>query len=152
MFRNVPSGLQPYRIIFLFTFILLCNIPLCADMPSPPPWIYGQWQAVVESENGEANILLLIFLPNDILINGTSVNDMIAKEFIVAFNQQIQDNIYSIRLEYAGGFWWEESFPMPVMTSVYTDKSCESGVYNRITYQFLPLGTVPLSPVPADFN
>ena len=139
------------KISLLIVLCALCG-PLWADLPVPPPWIYGQWQAAVESETGEQNLLLLIFLPGDILINGVSVKEMVYDGYISAFNQLISNNIYTIHLEYANGFWWEESFPMPVMTSVYIDKSYEEGDYKVITYQFLPLGMGPASPVPNDFE
>jgi len=137
-------------IIVLFLF--MAGGVLWADLPAPPPWIYGQWQTVLEGEEGEEGVLLIIFLPSDILINGGSLLQMIQEGYIRQFNQQISGGIYTIRLEYADGFWWEESFPMPVMTSVYIDKSYEEGDYTAMTYQFLPLGMAPAAPVPNDFE
>jgi hypothetical protein len=135
-------------------FLLLClvQIPLWSDVPAPPPWIYGQWQTMVEAEEGNEAIVI-IFTGSDILINGASVLQMIIEGYISSFNQLIQDNIYTIRIEYADGFWWEESFPMPSMTSVYTDESYEEGGYDTMTYFFIPLRIGPApSPVPSDFN
>jgi len=132
--------------------LCLLSLPLWADLPAPPPWIYGQWQTVLEGEGGEPVVLLIVFLPSDILMNGVSVIQMIQEGYIITYNQQISGGIYTIRLEYADGFWWEESFPMPVMTSVYIDGSYEEGDYSTMTYQFLPLGMNPSSPVPDDFE
>jgi len=133
--------------------LCLLSLPLWADLPAPPPWIYGQWQTVLEGEEGgEAMVLLIAFLPSDILVNGASILQMIQDGYITAFGQQILNGIYTIHLEYADGFWWEESYPMPVMTSVYIDKTYEEGSYNAMTYQFLPLGMSPSSPVPNDFE
>ena len=77
---------------------------------------------------------------------------MIRDGYIMDFNQLISSNIYTIRLEYADGFWWEESFPMPAMSAVYIDKSFEEGSYTVMTYQFLPLGMAPSFTVPNDFE
>ena len=140
------------KIIIILIICLLGTIPLWADTPVPPPWIYGQWQTILEGENGEVQILLLIFLPGDILINSASVKDMILEGYISSFEQQIANNIYTIRFEYADGFWFEECFPMPMMTSVYIDQSYEEGDYSTITYQFLPLGMMPAYEVPNDFE
>jgi hypothetical protein len=130
-------------------FCLVC-LPLWCDVPSPPPWIYGQWQTVVETEEGN-EALVIIFTDDDILINGASVLRMIIEGYIGSFNQLESDNIYTIHIEYADGFWWEESFPMPSMTSVYTDESYEEGGYDTMTYFFIPLRIGP-APVPSDFN
>lgn len=140
------------KIGLIFFLCLLGIIPLWADEPVPPPWIYGQWQAVIETAEGEPTILVLVFLPGDILINGASIKEMIWDGYIRSFNQQISDNIYTIQLQYADGFWWEESFPLPLMTAVYLDKSYEEGDYSTILYQFLPLGMIPYSTVPNDFE
>lgn len=140
------------RKISVVLFCLLGTIPLQADLPVPPPWLYGQWQTVLEGEEGETDILLLVFLPGDILLNNASVKEMILDGYIISFEQQISDGIYTIRFEYADGFWWEESFPMPVMTSVYIDKSYGEGDYSTIIYQFLPLGMTPGYEVPNDFE
>ena len=127
--------------------------PLGAAGPAPPPWIYGQWYTHLPGEaEGEGELLMLIFLPSDILMNGQSIRDMIGSGYVVSFNQQIVDNIYTIRLEYADGFWWEESFPMPVMTTVYIDKSYGEGEYETMIYTFIPLGMAPPAPVPNDFE
>ncbi|MDR0448239.1 MAG: hypothetical protein LBH07_06180 [Treponema sp.] len=131
---------------------LLGLMSLRADLPVPPPWIYGQWQTILEGKDGEPISLLLIFLPGDILINSNSVLQMIQEGYINSFDQQISGDVYTIRAGYADGFWWEESFPMPVMTSVYIDKSYEEGDYSTMTYQFLPLGMIPLYEVPNDFE
>ena len=136
----------------LLFFCFLGSIALWADEPVPPPWIYGQWQTMIESEGGEPSLLILIFLPGDILINGASIQEMIRDGYIRTFNQQISSGIYTIRLEYADGFWWEESFPMPVMSSVYINKTFEEGSYTTMLYQFLPLGMAPSSSVPNDFE
>jgi len=137
--------------------IILCIIVgsyLWAELPVPPPWIYGQWQTILEGEDGQQHPLLLIFLPGDILINNASVKEMIQEGYIINYGQLISNGIYTIRLEYADGFWWEESFPMPVMTSVYMDQSHEEGDYTVMTYQFLPLGMAPQPQyeVPNDFE
>ena len=140
------------KIIVILFMCLLGAIPLWADTPVPPPWIYGQWQTVIEGEDGEMDVLLLIFLPGDILMNNESVKEMILEGYIINFEQQISNNIYTIRMEYANGFWWEESFPMPVMASVYIDKTYDDGDYSTIIYQFLPLGMMPFYEVPNDFE
>ena len=140
------------KIIFILSFCMLFSMALWADMPVPPPWLYGQWQTVAENEKGEQELLVIIFLPGDLLINGASIKDMIRDGYIIAFNQLISNGIYTIHLEYADGFWWEESFPMPVMTSVYIDKSTEEGAYSVMTYKFLPLGMSPSYNVPDDFK
>ena len=136
---------------FVLSFLMLGSMALWADLPAPPPWIYGQWQTITESENGDQELIILVFLPGDILINGASIKEMIHDGYISEFNQLISDGIYTIHLEYANGFWWEESFPMPVMTSVYMDKSFEEGEYSVMTYEFLPLG-IPSYIVPNDFE
>jgi hypothetical protein len=133
-------------IILIF---FLFGLPLWSDIPAPPPWIYGQWQTRLQGE--EEGVVVVAFLPQDILINGDSVLQMIREGFISSFNQQIRDFIYTIRVEYADGFWWEESFPMPTMTSVYIDPSYEEGSYETMTYFFIPFGAEPL-PVPNDFE
>jgi hypothetical protein len=138
--------------VIALVFLFISGAVLWADLPAPPPWIYGQWQTALEGEEGETGLLLIIFMPNDILMNGGSVLQMIHEGYIIQFNQQISGGIYTIRLEYADGFWWEESFPMPVMTSVYIDKSFEEGDYTVMTYQFLPLGMTPAAQVPNDFE
>jgi len=139
--------------IIILLFLVIFGGVLWADLPAPPPWIYGQWQTTLEEAGeGETGLLLIIFLPNDILINGGSLLAMIQEGYVKEFNQQISGGIYTIRMEYADGFWWEESFPMPVMTSVYIDKSYEEGDYTVMTYQFLPLGMSPAAPVPNDFE
>jgi hypothetical protein len=140
------------KIFLILCFCILGGVALWAEMPVPPPWIYGQWQTVTKSENGDQELLMLIFLPGDILINGTSIKEMILDGYIAGFEQLISNGIYTIHLEYADGFWWEESFPMPVMTSVYIDKSFEEGSYSVMTYQFLPLGMAPSYNVPNDFE
>ena len=140
------------KIIIILLFCLLGTIPLWADLPVPPPWLYGQWQTILEGENGETDILLLIFLPGDILINSASVKEMILEGYIISFEQQISNGIYTIHFVYADGFWFEESFPMPIMTSVYIDQSYEEGDYSMMTYQFLPLGVMPGYEVPNDFE
>jgi hypothetical protein len=137
---------------FMLSFCIFCSMALWAELPVPPPWIYGQWQTVAENDKGDQELLLIIFLPGDILINGASIKEMIQDGYITVFNQLISNGIYTIRLEYADGFWWEESFPMPVMTSVYIDKSHEEGSYSVMTYQFLPLGMTPSYNVPNDFE
>ena len=139
-------------IIIVLFICLLGSASLWAETPVPPPWIYGQWQTILEGEDGEIDILLLIFLPGDILINSASVKEMIVEGYITSFEQLIANNIYTIRFEYADGFWFEESFPMPIMTSVYIDQSYEEGDYSTITYQFLPLGMLPAYEVPNDFE
>ena len=124
---------------FFLLFCMLCSAPLLADEPFPPRWIYGQWQTTTESDSGEEETLLLVFIPNDILINGISIRQLIFDGFVINFEQQIIENIYTVRLEYADGFWWEESFPMPVITAYYIDKSFDEGSYGVMTYQFVPL-------------
>ena len=133
------------KIGFILSFCMLYSAFLWAEEPIPPPWIYGQWQTETETESGDKEMLILIFLPGDILINGVSMKEMIHDGYIRSFEQQIIDNIYTIHLEYADGFWWEESFPMPVITAVYIDKSFEEGECTVMTYQFLPLGMTPSS-------
>ncbi|MCL1813645.1 MAG: hypothetical protein FWG29_09015 [Treponema sp.] len=141
------------KIIVILFMCLVGSVFLWADTPVPPPWIYGQWQTIIEGENGETDVLLLIFLPGDILINSASVKEMIQEGYITSFEQQIANNIYTVRFEYANGFWWEESFPMPIMTSVYIDKTYGDDDYSTITYQFLPLGMTPHTyEVPNDFE
>ena len=137
---------------FILSFYTLCCVLLLAEEPVPPPWIYGQWQAVTTGEDGEEELLVLMFLPGDMLINGVSIKEMIHSGYITSFEQQIIENIYTIRLEYADGFWWEESFPMPVITAYYMDKSFEEGTYGVMTYQFLPLGMIPSNTLPNDFE
>ena len=140
------------KIIIIILLCLLGTISLWADSPAPPPWLYGQWQTILEGEDGETTVLLLVFLPGDILLNNASVKEMIRDRYITSYEQQISGGNYTIRFEYANGFWWEESFPMPVMTSVYIDKSYGEGDYSTITYQFLPLGMAPGYQVPNDFE
>ena len=142
--------MKRYSIFFLFLCLLV--FPLWADLPAPPPWLYGQWQTVLEGEDGSANALILVFLPSDILMNGNSVKEMIYEGYIVNFNQQISEGIYTLHIDYASGFWWEESFPMPVITSVYIDESYEEGDYSTMIYQFLPLGIAPSAQIPNDFE
>jgi hypothetical protein len=140
------------KLVVVLILCLLGAIPLWADLPAPPPWLYGQWQTALEGENGEKEILLLVFLPGDILINNASVKEMILDGYIISYEQQISSGIYTIRFLYNDGFWFEESFPMPIMTSVYIDQTYEDGDYSTITYQFLPLGVTPGYEVPNDFE
>jgi hypothetical protein len=41
---------------------------------------------------------------------------------------------------------------MPVMSSVYIDKTFEEGSYTTMLYQFLPLGMAPPSPAINDIE
>ncbi|MDR2210751.1 MAG: hypothetical protein LBO65_04690 [Spirochaetaceae bacterium] len=84
----------------------------------PPEWIQGTWYMEYRGE-----LLELIFLPEDILINGESLRGMIEAGDIVDYQEALDSEAYSLRAEYAGGFWWVERFPRPSMTSSYTDQN-----------------------------
>jgi hypothetical protein len=138
------------KIVVLFLLCALAGASLWADAPLPPPWIYGQWQTVMKGSEGETETLLVVFLPDDILLNGASVAQMIQSGYISAYRQAVTKTSYTIRLEYASGFWWEESFPMPAMTSVYSDQSFADESFTRMTYTFLPFGSETPSGTPAE--
>lgn len=81
----------------------------------------------------EGELLELVFLEDDILMNGDSMKAMIEAGFIAAYEQALDNEAYSVRVEYADGFWWLERFPRPTIESNYTDKSgqAESLYYLR---------------------
>jgi hypothetical protein len=132
----------------LFCMLALLALPLWSDEIAPPGWIIGQWAMEFEGD-----VIVVTFLEDDIFVDGVSMAQMIAEGYVLRYSQQITETDYSIRIEYADGFWWEESFPIPSMTSVYTDDSYEEGQYETLTYKFIPWKTGPIpSPVPGDFN
>jgi hypothetical protein len=132
----------------LFTAMILSALFLWSNEIAPPSWIIGQWSMEFEGDS-----MVITFLEDDIFIDGMSVSEMLAEGYVLGFFQQITETDYSIRVEYADGFWWEESFPIPSMTSVYTDRAHNEGEYEILTYTFIPRRTGPvLSPVPGDFN
>jgi hypothetical protein len=99
-------------VFFLFTF------PAFSQDIAPPEWIQGTWYMEYQGE-----LLQLIFLKDDILMNGESMKEMAESGYIVDYQQAVDNEAYSIRVEYADGFWWVERFPRPSMTSAYSDKS-----------------------------
>jgi hypothetical protein len=133
---------------WLLALLILLVLPLWGGEIAPPGWIIGQWVMEFEGE-----VIVITFLEDDIFLDGESIAQMIADGYISRFSQQITETIYTMRVEYTDGFWWEESFPIPSMTSVYVDKSYEDGQYETLTYKFIPWRAGPLpSPVPSDFN
>jgi hypothetical protein len=129
----------------LFVMLMFAVLPLWCGEIAPPGWIIGQWTMEYEDE-----VIVVVFLEDDILLNGESMALMAAEGYIVSFDQQITESDYTVHVEYADGFWWEESFPIPTMNSVYIDKTFAEGQFERLTYRFTPRG--PSTPsVPNDF-
>jgi hypothetical protein len=42
-----------------------------------------------------------------------------------------------VRIDYSDGYWWEERFPRPEMTTLYTDQNYEKGKTADLRYQRL---------------
>ncbi|MDR1930683.1 MAG: hypothetical protein LBQ44_08655 [Treponema sp.] len=140
--------------------LALIALPLWSGEIAPPGWIRGQW-----AMDYEGTLIVITFLEDDILLNGESLAEMAASGYITLFRQQITETDYSVHVEYADGFWWEESFPLPSMTSVYIDKSHGEEQFETLTYRFIPLRRTPdfppgnpgsrpqdTAPVPGGFN
>ncbi|MDR2313972.1 MAG: hypothetical protein LBE02_05500 [Spirochaetaceae bacterium] len=102
---------------FTGAFFLFAAPGFCQDI-APPKWIQGTWYMEYQGE-----LLELIFLEDDILMNGESMKEMAEAGYIVDYQQALDGEAYSIRVEYADGFWWVERFPRPSMTSAYADKA-----------------------------
>jgi hypothetical protein len=98
-------------------FLFFTFAAFCQDI-APPDWIQGTWYMEYQGE-----LLQLVFLKDDILMNGESMKKMAETGYIVDYQQAVDNEAFSIRVEYADGFWWLERFPRPSMTSAYTDKS-----------------------------
>lgn len=109
--------------LLFFTFPAFCQ-----DI-APPEWIQGIWYMEYEGE-----LLQLIFLKDDILMNGESIREMAESGYIVDYEQAVDNEAYSVRVEYADGFWWAERFPRPTMTSAYTDKNYGNGGGESLFY------------------
>jgi hypothetical protein len=132
---------------FLLLFLLCFAVfPLWSGDIAPPPWIQGQWVMEYEGE-----VVVVIFLANDIFLNGESLTVMIRDGYITRFFQDVTESSYSVHIEYADGFWWQETFPIPVMVSTYTDKSYDGNVENLV-YTFMPWTGGGQSEVPDDFK
>jgi hypothetical protein len=132
----------------LLIAVILTAFSLWGNEIAPPGWIIGQW-----SMEFEGDVVVITFLEDDIFMDGESMSQMLAEGYVISFFQQITETDYSIHVEYADGFWWEESFPIPSMTSVYIDKAHGEGEFETLNYTFIPRRTGPvLSPVPSDFN
>jgi hypothetical protein len=104
--------------IFAIAAFLFFTFPVFSQDIAPPEWIQGTWYMEYQGE-----LLQLIFLKDDILMNGESMKEMAKSGYIVDYQQAVDNEAYSIRVEYADGFWWVERFPRPSMTSAYADKS-----------------------------
>jgi hypothetical protein len=104
--------------IFGAAAFLLFAFPVFSQDIAPPEWIQGTWYMEYQGA-----LLQLIFLKDDILMNGESMKEMAESGYIVDYQQAVDNEAYSLRVEYADGFWWVERFPRPSMTSAYTDKS-----------------------------
>lgn len=86
----------------------------------------------------------LIFLEDDIRMNGESIKEMVEAGGIVDYQQALDREAYSIRVEYADGFWWVERFPRPSMTSSYADKDGrEEGLFYLSGEGLSPKNTLP---------
>jgi hypothetical protein len=105
------------KFLAVAAFLFLTLPIFCQDI-APPEWIQGTWYMEYQGE-----LLQLIFLKDDILMNGESMKAMTESGYIADYQQAVDNEAYSIRVEYADGFWWIERFPRPSMTSAYTDKS-----------------------------
>jgi hypothetical protein len=109
-------------------FLLFAFSAFSQDI-APPDWIQGTWYMEYQGE-----LLQLVFLNDDILMNGESMKEMAESGYIVDYQQAVDNEAYSIRVEYADGFWWVERFPRPSMTSAYTDKSYGDGQGESLFY------------------
>jgi hypothetical protein len=109
--------------------VILAAFPVFADDIAPPEWIFGAWRMEYEGE-----VMTLVFLENDMIMNGESVRTMLADGYVSSFRQAADGEFYSIRLAYADGFWWQETFPRPAMVSDYSDVS-KNGETEKLLYQ-----------------
>lgn len=114
---------------FVVLSAILAAFPVFADDIAPPEWILGAWRMEYEGE-----VMILVFLENDMVMNGESVRTMLADGYISSFRQAADGESYSIRLAYADGFWWQETFPRPAMVSDYGDAS-KNGATEKLLYQ-----------------
>jgi hypothetical protein len=108
---------------------LFFTLPAFSQDIAPPEWIQGTWYMEYQGE-----LLQLVFLKDDILMNGDSMKEMAEAGYIVDYQQAVDNEAYSIRVEYADGFWWVERFPRPSMTSAYTDKSYQDSRGESLFY------------------
>jgi hypothetical protein len=115
--------------IFTVTAFLFFAFPVFSQDIAPPEWIQGTWYMEYQGE-----LLQLIFLEDDILMNGESIKEMAEAGYVVDYQQAVDNEAYSVRVEYADGFWWVERFPRPSMTSAYTDKSYEESRGESLFY------------------
>jgi hypothetical protein len=112
-------------LLSLLAFPAFCQIQDLA----PPEWIWGKWYMRFDDE-----LLELIFSEDDILMNGESMRAMIDSEYIVNYQQAEDNEAFSMRVQYADGFWWLERFPRPTMTTEYTDSTYQSGDGEELFY------------------
>jgi hypothetical protein len=115
--------------IFAASVLFLFTLPVFCQEIAPPEWIQGTWYMEYQGE-----LLQLVFLKDDILMNGESMKEMTESGHIVDYQQAVDNEAYSIRVEYADGFWWVERFPRPSMTSAYTDKSYQDSEGEDLFY------------------
>jgi hypothetical protein len=115
--------------IFAVAALFLFTLPVFCQDIAPPEWIQGTWYMEYQGE-----LLQLIFLKDDILMNGESMKAMAESGYLVDYQQAVDNEAYSIRVEYADGFWWVERFPRPSMMSAYTDKSYEGSQGESLFY------------------
>ena len=113
----------------LFFIAVLFPYAAFADDIAPPDWLWGAWKMQYEGE-----VMILVFQAKDIIMNGESARTMAEDGYITSFRQSADENGYSIRVDYADGFWWQETFPRPMMNSVYADKSLERGKTETLKY------------------
>jgi hypothetical protein len=113
----------------LFFIAVLFPYAAFSDEIAPPEWLWGAWRMEYEGE-----VMVLVFQEKDIIMNGESARAMAEDGYITSFRQNVDNNVYSIRVDYADGFWWQETFPRTVMNSVYADKSLEQGKTEALEY------------------
>jgi hypothetical protein len=112
-----------------FLLITVLSFPAFCDDIAPPAWILGDWAMEYERE-----IMELTFHKNDILIDGASVTAMMKEGYVTAYRQTVRNDSFFVRIEYNDGYWWEERFPRPEMTSHYTDQNYEKGKTADLRY------------------
>lgn len=113
----------------LLLLLAALSFPAFCDDIAPPAWILGDWAMEYERE-----LMELTFHKDDMLIDGASVTAMIKEGYVTAYRQTVKNDSFFVRIEYNDGYWWEERFPRPEMTSLYTDQNYENGKTADLRY------------------
>ena len=129
--------------IFLFFIILspISSLDLIdstdkIDNISPPNWIFGTW---ILDDDEEWDVPFIVeFTKDDIimdlLMDPGSMEEYIAEEIIIAFNQNITEEYYEIYVKFESEEWFKERFFIAsgdVMESKFIDSD---GMEEDYTY------------------